>query len=43
LDTVEVLLAIENEFSIEIPDKDADAIMTVKEAIEYITKRSDAY
>ena len=36
LDTVEVVMAIEEEFSIEIPDKDADEIRTVGDAIEYI-------
>jgi acyl carrier protein len=36
LDTVEVVMAIEEEFSIEIPDKDADEIRTVGDAINYI-------
>jgi acyl carrier protein len=36
LDTVEVVMAIEEEFSIEIPDKDADEIRTVGDAIDYI-------
>lgn len=35
-------MAIEEEFSIEIPDKDADEIKSVKQAIDYITKHSDA-
>ncbi|KAI9136592.1 acyl carrier protein-like protein [Paraphysoderma sedebokerense] len=42
LDTVEVVMAIEDEFSIEIPDKDADEIITVKQAVDYISKREDA-
>ncbi|KAI8090904.1 acyl carrier protein-like protein [Gilbertella persicaria] len=42
LDTVEVVMAIEEEFSVEIPDKDADAIHSVKQAIDYITSREDA-
>ncbi|KAI9008864.1 NADH:ubiquinone oxidoreductase 9.6kD subunit [Phycomyces nitens] len=42
LDTVEVVMAIEEEFSVEIPDKDADAIKTVQEAVDYIAKRDDA-
>ncbi|KAF1798776.1 NADH dehydrogenase 1, alpha/beta subcomplex subunit 1 NDUFAB1/ACP [Mucor lusitanicus] len=42
LDAVEVVMAIEEEFSIEIPDKDADEIKSVKQAIDYITKHSDA-
>ncbi|OMH80695.1 Acyl carrier protein, mitochondrial, partial [Zancudomyces culisetae] len=36
LDTVEVVMAIEEEFSVEIPDDDADAINTVQKAIDYI-------
>ncbi|ORZ30834.1 putative acyl carrier protein [Catenaria anguillulae PL171] len=43
LDTVEVVMAIEEEFAIEISDKDADSIMTVKQAIDYIAARQDAY
>ncbi|KAI8973186.1 acyl carrier protein-like protein [Mycotypha africana] len=42
LDTVEVVMAIEEEFSVEIPDKDADAIHSVQQAIDYIAKREDA-
>ncbi|KAK7423819.1 mitochondrial acyl carrier protein [Neonectria magnoliae] len=42
LDTVEVVMAIEEEFSIEIPDKDADAIHSVEHAVEYILKQPDA-
>ena len=36
LDTVELVMAFEEEFSIEIPDEDAEKITRVKEAIEYI-------
>ncbi|KAF7339392.1 Acyl carrier protein [Mycena sanguinolenta] len=36
LDVVEVQMAIEEEFSIEIPDAEADEIQTVAQAIEYI-------
>ncbi|KAJ7487694.1 acyl carrier protein-like protein [Mycena galericulata] len=36
LDVVEVQMAIEEEFSIEIPDAEADEIQTVGQAIEYI-------
>ncbi|CAO0798655.1 NADH dehydrogenase 1, alpha/beta subcomplex subunit 1 NDUFAB1/ACP [Mucor lusitanicus] len=43
LDTVEVVMAIEEEFSVEIPDKDADAIHSVQQAIDYIIKRDDAH
>ncbi|HEX67794.1 acyl carrier protein [Candidatus Calescamantes bacterium] len=36
LDTVELVMALEEEFDIEIPDEDAENIRTVGEAIEYI-------
>jgi len=36
LDTVELVMAIEEEFDIEIPDEDAEKITTVGEAIQYI-------
>ena len=36
LDTVELVMALEDEFSIEIPDEDAEKITRVKEAIDYI-------
>lgn len=42
LDTVEVVMAIEEEFSIEIPDKDADSIHSVQQAVEYILNQPDA-
>ncbi|EMF12868.1 acyl carrier protein [Sphaerulina musiva SO2202] len=41
LDTVEVVMAIEEEFSIEIPDKEADAIHSVTQAVDYILKQPD--
>lgn len=37
LDTVELVMALEEEFKREIPDEDAQKILTVKDAIEYIT------
>lgn len=40
LDTVELVMALEEEFDIEIPDEDAEKITKVKEAIEYIKKHS---
>ncbi|KAF2195468.1 acyl carrier protein [Zopfia rhizophila CBS 207.26] len=43
LDTVEVVMAIEEEFSIEIPDKEADAIHSVNQAVEYILAQPDAH
>ncbi len=36
LDTVELVMALEEEFDIEIPDEDAEKIKTVNEAVEYI-------
>ncbi len=36
LDVVELIMAIEDEFDIEIPDEDAEKIATVKDAVEYI-------
>lgn len=38
LDTVELVMALEEEFAIEIPDEDAEKITTVKEAIDYINE-----
>ncbi|MDD5583516.1 MAG: acyl carrier protein [Candidatus Omnitrophica bacterium] len=40
LDTVEVVMALEEEFGIEIPDEDAEKITTVGEAIKYIDDKS---
>ncbi len=40
LDTVEMVMAFEEEFSIEIPDEDAEKIKTVEDAITYIQKKS---
>ena len=36
LDTVELIMAFEEEFDVEIPDEDAQKIKTVKDVIEYI-------
>jgi acyl carrier protein len=36
LDTVELVMAFEEGFNIEIPDEDAEKIATVKDAIDYI-------
>ena len=40
LDTVELVMALEEEFGIEIPDEDAEKITRVKEAVEYIEGHS---
>ena len=36
LDTVELIMAFEEEFSIEIPEEDAEKIATVQNAVDYI-------
>ena len=36
LDTVELIMALEEEFDIEIPDEDAENIATVQNAVDYI-------
>jgi acyl carrier protein len=41
LDTVELVMALEEEFGIEIPDEDAEKITRVKEAVEYIEKHAE--
>jgi acyl carrier protein len=40
LDTVELVMAFEEGFDIEIPDEDAEKIRTVQDAIDYISKHS---
>jgi len=40
LDTVELVMALEEEFETEIPDEDAEKITTVQQAIDYINKHS---
>ena len=40
LDTVELVMALEEEFETEIPDEEAEKITTVKEAIDYIEART---
>ncbi len=37
LDTVELVMALEEEFETEIPDEEAEKITTVQEAINYVT------
>lgn len=39
LDTVELVMAFEEEFKVEIPDEDAEKIKTVGDAINYINER----
>ncbi len=40
LDLVELIMSMEEEFDIDIPDEDAEKILTVKDAIEYTHKHS---
>lgn len=40
LDTVELVMAFEEEFGIEIPDDAAEKILTVKDAVNYISAQS---
>jgi acyl carrier protein len=40
LDIVELIMALEEEFGIEIPDEDAEKIATVKDAVSYIQEHS---
>ncbi|HYB62032.1 MAG TPA: acyl carrier protein [Methylomirabilota bacterium] len=42
LDTVELVMAFEEAFGVEIPDEDAEKITTVKDAIDYIDKHASA-
>ena len=38
LDLVELIMAMEEEFEVEIPDEDAEKIVTVQDAIDYVDK-----
>ncbi len=40
LDTVELVMAFEEAFDIEIPDEDAEKIKTVQDAVDYIEKNA---
>jgi acyl carrier protein len=42
LDTVELVMAFEEEFGIDIPDEDAEKMMTVKDSINYLEENSKA-
>lgn len=41
LDTVELVMALEDEFEIEIPDEEAEKITTIAQAIEHIKSAKD--
>ena len=40
LDTVELVMALEEEFETEIPDEDAEKITTVQQAIDFVNSRN---
>lgn len=40
LDIVELVMAMEEEFEMEIPDEDAEKLLTVQDAVDYVKKRS---
>ena len=42
LDTVELVMALEEEFGIEIPDEDAEKMTTVGDAVRYIEQKASA-
>lgn len=42
LDTVELIMALEEEFNIEIPDEDAEKMTTVGDAINYIDAKTSS-
>ncbi|MEX2466353.1 MAG: acyl carrier protein [Gemmatimonadota bacterium] len=41
LDTVELVMAFEEEFGVDIPDEDAEQMKTVGDAIDYLKKHSE--
>lgn len=41
LDTVELVMAFEEEFGIEIPDEDAEKIITISDAVNYIEEHQE--
>ncbi len=40
LDQVELVMALEDEFDLEIPDEDAEKLKSVKDVIEYVTSKT---
>ncbi|NLJ36002.1 MAG: acyl carrier protein [candidate division WS1 bacterium] len=40
LDVVELVMAFEDEFDVEIPDEEAEGITTVRQAVEYLEKKA---
>jgi acyl carrier protein len=39
LDTVELVMALEEKFGVEIPDEEAEKIVTVQDALDFINKK----
>ncbi|MDQ7824641.1 MAG: acyl carrier protein [Candidatus Eremiobacteraeota bacterium] len=42
LDTVELVMALEQEFNLEIPDEDAEKITNIEEAVKYIQEKMES-
>ena len=42
LDVVEIVMGLEEEFEVEIPDEDAEKIKTVKQIVDYIEEKAKA-
>lgn len=42
LDTVELVMAFEEEFSIEVPDEEAEKLQTVRDVVTYVAEHSEA-
>jgi acyl carrier protein len=42
LDTVELVMALEQEFNLEIPDEDAEKITNIEEAVKYIQEKLES-
>ena len=42
LDTVELVMAFEEEFGLDIPDEDAEKMRTVGDAVRYLNKQSES-
>ncbi|KAK3586057.1 hypothetical protein CHS0354_033179 [Potamilus streckersoni] len=43
LDQIEIVMAMEDEFGFEIPDSDADRLMTPKDIVQYVCDKEDVY
>lgn len=41
LDIVELIMAMEEEFEVEIPDEDAERLLTVQQTVDYIREKAD--